>query len=182
MTDILHRVTDRTGNGSEGWMADVQRALALILIGFLALASFGLVVRLIISADIASVVDIAKIMLAALVNMGLIALGFFFGSSQSKEKADQSQQKIMEKLTSAAPPAVGGPVAPLAGPTPIVVAWWSLLTDDERAAIEKASNSDATAATFMAASRVGRASETDLANMVNGGLLTRERADIIKAV
>lgn len=180
MTDIIQHATDRTGNGADGWMADVQRALALILIGFLALASFGLVIRLIISADIAAVVDIAKIMLAALVNMGLIALGFFFGSSQSKEKADASQQKIVEKLTSAAPPP-SGPVAPLAAPLAPVVAWWSLLTDPERDAIKRASNTEPKVATFMAAAQAGRASDADLANMVSLNLLTQARADQIKA-
>lgn len=180
MTEIIHRATGGTGNGADGWMADVQRALALILIGFLALASFGLVVRLIVSADIGSVVDLAKIMLAALVNMGLIALGFFFGSSQSKEKADASQQKIVEKLTSTAPPPAG-PVAPLAAPIAPIIAWWSVLTDDEREAIKQASTTDSKAATFMAAAQAGRASDVDLANMVSLNLLTQARADAIKA-
>lgn len=181
MTEILHRATDSTGNGADGWMADVQRALALLLIGLICLAAFALVGRMIFSADIGSVTDLTKIMLAAVVNMGLIALGFFFGSSQSKEKADASQQKIVEKLTSAAPPA-SGPVAPLAAPLPApVIAWWSLLTEQEREAIKTASNTETKAAVFMAASQAGRASDVDLANMVSLDLLTQARADAIKA-
>lgn len=173
MTDIIQHATDRTGNGADGWMADVQRALALILIGFLTVASFGLVVRVIVSADIIGVVEMAKIMLAALVNMGLVALGFFFGSSQSKEKADTSQQKIMEKLTSTAPPP--------ATPTPVSIPWWNLLTDEERDAIRNASSVSTLAATFMAAAQAGKASEADLSNVVGLGLLSQARADIIKA-
>lgn len=180
MTDMLHQATDRTGNGADGWMADVQRALALILIGFLTVASFGLVMRVIISAEIIGVVEMAKIMLAALVNMGLVALGFFFGSSQSKEKADTSQQKIMEKLTSAAPPP-SGPVAPVAAPIPAVIPWWSLLTDGERDQIRNSSSVSTQAATFMAAAQAGRASDTDLDNVVGLGLLSQARADIIRA-
>lgn len=180
MTDILHQATDKTGNGADGWMADVQRALALLLIGLICLAAFALVGRMIFSADIASVTDLTKIMLAAVVNMGLIALGFFFGSSQSKEKADASQQKIVEKLTSAAPPGAPGPVAPVPASS-VVVAWWSLLTDAERDAVTAASSTDSGAAAFLAAARAGRASDTDLANVVSLGLLSQARADAIKA-
>lgn len=180
MTDILREATDRTGNGADGWMADVQRALALLVIGLLTIVTFLLTCRLVWSADIASIVDLVKIMLAALVNMGLIALGFFFGSSQSKEKADASQAKIVEKLTSTAPPPAG-PVAPLAAPIPAVIPWWNLLTDEERDAIRNASSSEQPAAVFMAAAQAGKASDIDLENVVKLGLLTQARADIIKA-
>lgn len=181
MTDILHQATNKTGNGADGWMADVQRALALLLIGLICLAAFALVGRMIFSADIASVTDLTKIMLAAVVNMGLIALGFFFGSSQSKEKADASQQKVVERLTGAAPaPAV--PSTPAAPSAPaVVVAWWSLLTDAERDAVTAASATDSGAAAFLAAAKAGKASDTDLANVVSLGLLTQDRADAIKA-
>lgn len=176
MTDILRDATDRTGNGADGWMADVQRALALLVIGLLTLVTFILVLRLAWSADINSVVDLSKIMLAALVNMGLIALGFFFGSSQSKEKADQNQAKIIDKLTPTAPVAPP-PVAPVATTVP----WWNLLTDEERNTIRNASSSEQAAAVFMAAAQAGKASDIDLSNVVALNLLSQARADIIKA-
>lgn len=169
--------TDDGTAAAGGWMGDVQRALALLIIGLLCLAAFGLVSRLIVSAAIDDVVDLAKIMLAALVNMGLIALGFFFGSSKSKETADAGQQKIVEKLTSTNPPGAPGPVAPVPA---VVVAWWSLLTDAERAAIEAEAPQDERTQAFVAAAKVGKAPADDLTYLVGKGLLTQDRADAIK--
>lgn len=173
-------------NGSDevapvGWMSDVQRALALLLIGLLVAAAAALVVRLVISGDVKDILDLAKIMLAALVNMGLIALGFFFGNTMAKMASDAGQQKVVEKLTSTAPVGTPGPVAPMAGPTVVVVAWWSKLTDMERAAITAAAPADPKAASFMAAAQTGVATEDDLKDLVDKGLLTQARADAIKS-
>lgn len=161
-----------------GWMNDVQRALALLIIGILVAAAAALVVRLVISGDVKDILDLAKIMLAALVNMGLIALGFFFGNTMAKMAQDAGQQKVVDKLTSTAPPN-GGPVAPLPAPT-VVVAWWSLLTDGERAAITAAAPTDPKAASFMAAAQTGRATQEDLDDLVSKNLLSQPRADAIK--
>lgn len=87
-----------------GWMSDVQRAIALILIGSIAYCTALSTSMLVFAAEPNdALVDMSKTMQAALVNMSLIALGFFFGSSMSKQRADIGQQKIMDKLTS--PPA-----------------------------------------------------------------------------
>lgn len=163
-----------------GWMSDVQRALALLIIGSLVLATTALIIRLTISADIKDVVDIAKIMLAALVNMGLVALGFFFGNTSAKMQSDAGQQKVVEKLTSTAPPGPTGPVAPLPSPV-VVIAWWSKLTDAERAAISATAPTDPKVAAFMAAAQTGAATKDDLAALVTKGLLTQERATAIGA-
>ena len=172
---------DANGNGSNvGWMSDVQRAIALLIIGILVASAFALVLRLIISGDVKDILDLAKIMLAALVNMGLIALGFFFGNNQAKAVSDAGQQKIVEKLTSTQPPGPSGPVAPIPAPI-VVVAWWSKLTDAEKAAITAAAPTDPQAATFMAAAQTGTASPDDLANLVTKGLLTQDRATAIGA-
>ena len=116
---------------------------------------------------------------AALVNMGLIALGFFFGNNQAKAVSDAGQQKIVEKLTSTAPP-TGGPVAPLAAPV-IVVSWWSLLTAPEQAAITEAAPNDARVQAILTAFQSGKAEAPDLVDLVSKNLLTQARADVIKA-
>lgn len=160
------------GNGSDGgWMGDVQRALALLIIGLLVFASGGLVIRLIISADTGSVVDLAKIMLAALVNMGLIALGFFFGSSKSKETADAAKDALVDKLT---------PQTPTPAPTVPVPPWWSRLLDGEKNAITAAAAADPRIAAFVTASQGGAATADDLSYLVSANLLTQDRADAIK--
>lgn len=165
-----------------GWMGDVQRGLALILVGTFALAVIVATGASIIYPDSTALVDMSKTLQAALVNMGLIALGFFFGSSQSKVQSDAGQQKIVDKLTSA-PVA---PVAPVVAPVlvsathPVVVAWWSLLTHEEQSALED-SSSDVRIRTFIDAAKVGKATAADLSYIVGTGLLTQARADALVA-
>ncbi len=167
------------GNSEQGWMSDVQRAIALILIGTLALVTTVISIRMVILSEPDSLNDMAKTLQAAMVNMGLIALGFFFGSNMSKVLADAGQQKIVEKLTSTAPP-TGGPVAPLAAPV-IVVSWWSLLTLAEQAAIEAAAPGDARVQAILTSLKSGKAEAPDLADLVTKGLLTQDRVAIISA-
>src|SRR5882672_4878233 len=90
--------------GPTGWMNDVQRAVALILVGTFASCAIIATIRLVIMGDPDAIIDMVKTLQAALVNMALIALGFFFGSNMSKVLADAGQQKIVEKLTSTQPP------------------------------------------------------------------------------
>lgn len=164
---------------STGWMSDVQRAMGLILIGTFAAITFFATIRLLVLSDAASITDMSKTLQAALVNMGLIALGFFFGSNMSKMLADAGQQKIVEKLTSTnPPPPAGGPVAPLAGPV-VVPSWWSLLTVAEQAAIEAAAVTDADVQAHLTALKSGKAEAPNLAGLVAKGLLTQARADEI---
>jgi hypothetical protein len=164
-------------------MSDVQRAIALILIGTLAATAFLIAIRLVIWGDAAALLDMAKTLQSNLTNMALIALGFFFGSTIQKALSDAGQQKIVEKLTSSTPPATG-PVAPLAAPPEpvVVVAWSSKLTEAERAAIASAANAgDARVAAFITAADAGKASPDDLTYLVGKGLLTQERATQIQS-
>lgn len=173
-------MTEQSQETERGWMSDVQRAMGLLLIGSFSLITVLATVRLLILSDAAAITDMSKTLQAALVNMGLIALGFFFGSNMSKMIADAGQQKIVEKLTSTAPP-TGGPVAPLSAPT-VVVAWWSLLTPAEQATIEGAAASpNVRVQAILSALKSGKAESSDLADLVTNGLLTQTRIDEIKA-
>lgn len=169
---------DQNENQDTGWMSDVQRAIALILIGTFAASVLIATVSSIFWSGSAPLTDMSKTLQAALVNMTLIALGFFFGNTMSKMVQDAGQQKVVDKLTSNGPPPAG-PVAPVPAPV-VIVAWWSKLTDAERAAISSAAPNDPDAASFMAAAQTGAASIEDLADLVAKGLLTQERADVIK--
>lgn len=100
----------------ESWMGDVQRFIAILLIGTFSAIVIGVTARLVINGAIDTLDDMAKTLQAALVNMGLIALGFFFGSSMSKRQADAGQQKLVERLIPP-PPTNGTGVA-----SPAVVA------------------------------------------------------------
>lgn len=168
-------------NGNGGWMADVQRALALLLIGTLAVSIVMITIRIVIWGDAPSLLDMVKNLQSALINMTMVALGFFFGSNMSKEKADASQQKIVEKLTSSAPPATG-PVAPVVAVVATATPWWSALTDAEKTAITNAATTDPRAMAFLAAANAGHAGVDDLVYLVGKGLLTQDRADIIAKV
>lgn len=160
-----------------GFMTDVQRALAMMLIGAFVLTLLIMAIRITIWGDPPTLVDILKTLISALINVVMLVLGYFYGSSKAKETSDSSQQKVIEKLTSTAPP-TGGPVAPLAAAT-VVVAWWSKLTDAERTAITEAAPTDPKVAAFMAAAQTGKATPEDLAYLVTKGLLTQERATVI---
>lgn len=172
-------MTDQTQETERGWMSDVQRAMGLILIGSFALITVLATVRLLILSDAAAITDMSKTLQAALVNMGLIALGFFFGSNMSKMLDDAGKQKIVEKLTSS-----GGPVVPAAAAVPVVVAsWWSLLTAAEQAVVEAAAvavPTDVRVQAILAAFKSGKAEAVDLTDLVSKGLLTQTRADEIK--
>lgn len=158
-----------------GWMSDVQRALALLIIGVIVMTAAALVLRMIISGDIAAVIDLAKSTLSNLTNMGLIALGFFFGNTKAKIDTDAGQQKVMDKLTST-PPGSLPPQPPGQSPTP----WWSKLTDAEKTAITAAAPNDPRVNAFVIASATGAAAEDDLTYLASKNLLTPERVDEIK--
>ncbi len=160
-----------------GWMADVQRALAIVLVGTFALTLLLLTVRIIIWGDPPTMVDLLKTLISALINVVMLVLGYFYGSSKAKEQSDTSQQKIVEKLTSTAPPGPTGPVAPLPGPS--TAPWWGKLTDAEKNAITAEGVNDPRVAAFITASTTGAATPDDLAYLVTKGLLTQDRATAI---
>lgn len=115
MADDLETLTQRVADletkkaEPESWMGDVQRAIAILLVGTFAAIVVAVSLRLVFSGATDTLEDMAKTLQAALVNMGLIALGFFFGSSLSKRNADTSQQKLVERLMPPPPPNGGGP-------------------------------------------------------------------------
>ncbi len=168
-----------TSNGNIGWMSDVQRALALLLVGTVSFMVVTLTIRIVISGDLPTIAALLKELKDALTNMSLIALGFFFGNTMAKMAQDAGQQKVVEKLTSTQPPGPPGPVAPAPGPT-VVVSWWSLLTIAEQAAIEAAAPTDPRVAAILAAFKSGKAEATDFVDLVAKGLLTQVRADALK--
>lgn len=73
-----------------GWMSDVQRVLALILIGSFALVTLFTTASSTFWPDATTSADMAQTLQQALVNMGLICLGFFFGSSTGSVKKDDA--------------------------------------------------------------------------------------------
>ena len=162
------------GNGSNKpfWMPDTQGFLAIAIIGVIAALAFILVGSTIKFDD--KVAGAFMTLLGVLTACLKDVYSFFFGSSKGSDKKDETQNAIVEKLTSSAPPATG-PVAP------VVVPWWNILTDEERNAIRNASGADPKVAVFMAAAQAGKASDVDLSNVVAAGLLSQARADIIKA-
>lgn len=167
---------------AEPWMNDVQRALALILIGSIAFCMIlATVMTVVVSNPSDALVDMSKTLQAAAVNMSLIALGFFFGNTMAKMAQDAGQQKVVESLTKTAPPGAPGPVAPVPAPPVIVIPWWSKLTPDEQNAIGEAAHSDPKAAVFMAAAQTGSATPDDLAYLVSKDLMTQDRATAISA-
>jgi len=161
-------------NGSQtGWMSDVQRAIALILIGTFALLCFISTFVVVWNLDKLGLADMAKTLQAALVNMALIALGFFFGNTMAKMAQDASTQRTIEKITPTAPV----PPPPVVVPVP---PWWARLTDAEKNTITTEGPNDPRVAAFITASQAGAANADDLAYLVSKNLLTQTRADDIQ--
>lgn len=77
-----------------GWMSDVQRAIALILIGAFAVVTVFSTFCSVFWPEASGLIDMAKTLQQALVNMVLIALGFFFGSNMSSKLKDATISKI----------------------------------------------------------------------------------------
>lgn len=163
------------------WMSDVQRALAIVLVGTFALTLVLLIIRIVIWGDPPTLVDLVKTLISALINVVMLVLGYFYGSSKAKEQSDASQQQIVEKLTSTNPPGTPGPVAPIAAPV-VVVAWWSLLTPAEQAAVTATASTDPRVQAFVTAAGTGRATADDLTYLVGKGLITQDRATAIAAM
>lgn len=170
---------------SESWMSDVQRAIALILVGTLAVCTILATTMVVFTSTPAdATIDMSKTLLAALVNMGLIALGFFFGNTIAKMTQDKGQQGIVEKLTSAAP---AGPIAPVTAAQTtgqVVIAWWGALDAAEQQALQDAAATDPKVAAFIEAAKTGRATADDLAYLVSKipPLLSQARAEFLKTL
>ncbi|HEY6032057.1 MAG TPA: hypothetical protein VIU44_15910 [Gaiellaceae bacterium] len=178
MADQQDQGAAQTPQQQPGWFTDTQRTLALVLIVTLAAIVFATVVKVVWIAPPEDVLDLAKTLSSALVNMGLVALGYFFGSNVNQLAATRGQQNIIERLT---PPPTPTP-APAAAPSP----WWSRLTDAEKNVITAAAQNtggapDARVAAFVTASQVGAATADDVAYLVSKGLLTAERAAAIQS-
>lgn len=160
-----------TDKVADGWMSDVQRALALILIGTVAFMVIALTVRIVISGDLPTIASLLKELKDALTNMSLIALGFFFGNTMAKMAQDKSQQDLVQKMTPTAPG------TPSAVPVP---PWWAKLTEDEKNAIAAAMKADPRIDTIKSAMTAGAATPEDLQYLVAANLLTQDRADAIQ--
>lgn len=164
------------GNGSDsGWMADVQRALALIFVGSFCIGFLFMVGKVVFRGNVDQNLDILKIIIPAAITFVGAVIGYFYGSSKSKDQSDASQQRVVDKLTSAPP----GTLPP--NPTAPVPPWWGRLTDEEKNAITAASAGDPRIAAFVTASQVGAANVDDLNYLVSKNLLTQERLAVISA-
>jgi len=162
---------------SQGMMADVQRVLAFTVIGVFSAMLAAITMKVVWSGAVEQNIDILKIALPATITFAGTCLGFYFGSSKSKEQTDASQAQLVDKLTPPAAPAA---------PTVPVPPWWSRLSDAEKNVITAAAQNtggapDPRIAAFVTASQVGAATSDDLAYLVAKGLLPQARADEIKA-
>lgn len=166
---------------STGWMSDVQRALALMIVGSFAISTLLATIRVVFFDASPAVLDMTKTLQQSLQNMALIALGFFFGNTMAKMQQDRGQQQVVDKLTSAPPQGPVAPVpSPVVAPAPVVVvSWWSLLTDDEKAAITIATATDSRVQVFLNAAPAGRATIEDMQYLLSKNLLTKERFDLL---
>lgn len=87
---------------------DFPALLAInIFLTFAAVIVIGLFVRISIEGPAGQLLEVLK-------NIVLLMVGFYFGSSAGSKTKDESQNKIVEKLTATNPAGTPGPVAPVA--------------------------------------------------------------------
>ena len=163
---------------SQGMMADVQRALSFAVIGAFCAMLMAITAKVVWAGAVEQNIDILKIALPATITFAGTCLGFYFGSSKSKEQTDASQAQLVDKLTPLAAPTPPVPTSP-------VQPWWGRLSDAEKNTITAAAQNtggapDPRVGAFITASQVGAATPGDLAYLVQKGLLTQARADEIK--
>lgn len=107
----------------------------------------------------------------------VLVYNWSFGSSSDTGKTQDTQSRILEKVTN-------GPVVPVALPVAaatVVLAWWGLITKEEQAKLDAAAPADPRIAAFVANSKLGKATPEELAYAVGLGLLTAERAAVIQS-
>lgn len=117
------------------------------------------------------------------IKMAADSIGYQYNSSAGSDKKDDTQAKVADKLASAVAPLPGAPTNGGAPGTPSapVVAWWPLLTDTERNAIQSAVPNNPQLAAIMTAMQAGKGTKADLEYLVTRGMLSADRADVIGA-
>lgn len=180
--DLRKQIEELKAKDAAGWMSDVQRTLALLLVGTFTLMIVLFAARIMVSGELTLIGALLKELKDALNQMVMMALGFFLGNTMAKMAQDKASQNVVEKLTGPTPP--GGPVTPIPV-TPVVapVPWWNQLTEAERKAITDAAAADpgdTRLASIASGPVVVKLMPDDMAYLVAKGLLTQERATAIQ--
>lgn len=158
-----------------GWMNDVQKTLAY----FITVSFVLLIFVWIFKPPVMAAESMAQLnaLVSTLQNVLLMSFGFFLGANMSSKLKDESQNRMLDKLTPPAAPLTAVPPAP----STLVPPWWARLDDAEKNAITAASAADPRVNAFVTASQVGAATVDDLNYLVSKGLLTQDRATAIAA-
>lgn len=92
----------------EGWMSGVQRGLALIIVAAFSLVLCALAWRVIMYGDPVDALELLKQLVNALINIVMVVLGFFYGSSKSSQSKDENNAKMTEMLVDRVASPAGG--------------------------------------------------------------------------
>lgn len=91
------------------WTVDVQRGLAWTIVLVFGALLLAMAIRVIVSGEPTDSLELLKQGVNALINIVMMVMGFFFGSSKSSQSKDEVQAKVIENLT---PPTGTGNGAP----------------------------------------------------------------------
>lgn len=94
------------------WTIDVQRGLAWTVIIVFGCLLVALAMRVIVSGLPTDALELLKQGFNALINIAMMVMGFFFGSSKSSQTKDDTQAKVAEKLADKLSPAAPAPMIP----------------------------------------------------------------------
>lgn len=149
------------------WLPDTQGFLAIAIILVVSVLAFVLLMRPVTFDDkvAGAFMTLLGVLTACLNNV----YNYFFGSSRGSAAKDDALTKL-----------VATPAPPPASPD-AVIAWWSLLTEQERAEITKAAITNDRVRAFVESSAAGKATPADLDYLVSVGLLTPERSRAVQS-
>ncbi len=83
---------------SKPWTFDVQRGLAWTIVLVFSLLLIALLLRVVVSGAPTDSLELLKQGVNALINILMVVIGFFFGSSKSSQVKDETANKVAEKL------------------------------------------------------------------------------------
>jgi hypothetical protein len=96
------------------WMTDVQRGLAWALIVCFAVIVLVFTFFTVIGHLPDPILDVYKQVVTALINIVMIVIGFFFGSSQGSKDKDDARNAALKTLVTNVTPGAGSAIAAVA--------------------------------------------------------------------
>lgn len=141
-----------------------------VIVCWMMVSSFFIIVLIWAKPSTGADSQLLNTLIGMYVGTGFIStINWWMGDSKGSDVTNKMQDKMADAIRPASLPV----------PPVVVVAWWSLLTDAEKTAIQ--ASTDPKVLAFVSAAASGKATVDDIKYLVTVGLLTPERANAIQS-